>query len=95
MCSICLCGEFETHLLPGFRILPVCGKYYHDRNAINKKGDFSNENWGCVHITKAKRQKKSLRRIEGNIYMDGLVSTGNKISYHNIKYIFGDTKNIL
>jgi len=33
-------------------------------------------------------KQKPLRGIEGIIYMDGLVSTGNKISFHNIKYNF-------
>jgi hypothetical protein len=40
-------------------------------------------------------KQKPLRGIEGIIYMDGLVSTGNKISFHNIKYNFHYQKNFL
>jgi hypothetical protein len=35
-----------------------------------------------------KNNKKSLRRIEGNIYMDGLVSTGNKFPYTILNIFF-------
>jgi hypothetical protein len=40
------------------------------------------------------RKQKSLREIEGIIIMDGLVSTGKRISQHNIKYNFYYPKNI-
>ena len=36
--------------------------------------------------------KKSLRRIEGNIYMDGLVSTGNKFPSTILKLVSSNTK---